>query len=147
MTDLSIFKVDLDTERPNPNDPTKVIRGDSPRTAFTKHNDMLDVLQGALRYVGETSPPNPVAGMQWGDPVTEPPTEYVRNNANTAWLLVSGPLDNRPSKYGQYLVSTLPDPADWIYSTVVVTNAAGGAKLCMSNGVNWNLINTSTPVT
>lgn len=147
MTDLAQYKVDLDTQRPNPNDATKVIRGDSPRTSFTKYNDVLDVLQGAIRHVGSVSPANPVPGMQWADPVTEPPTEYVRNSANTAWLLVSGPNDNRPNKQAKFLKTALPNPADWLNCTIVVTNAIGGSKLCMSDGANWNLVNTSTPVT
>lgn len=147
MTDFSLYHVDLDTERPNPNDPTKVIRGDSPRTSFTKYNDMLDALHGAVRYVGDSEPIDPVPAMQWAYTVTEPPTEYVRNAANTGWILVSSPVDTRPNKQTAYLLLDLPDPADWQFYTIVVTNATGGAKLCMSDGTNWNLVNTSTPVT
>lgn len=146
MPDLSIFKVDLDAVRPNPSNPTQTLRGDAPRTAFGKLNDMLDVLHSSLRHVGPVSPPNPVAGMQWADPVTEPPTEYVRNNANTAWILVSGPTDNRPKKHAEYTLASLPNPATWLRHTIIVTNASGGPKMCMSNGTQWNLLNTNTQV-
>lgn len=146
MTDLSLYRVDLDTERPNPSDPTKVLRGDPPRTAFTKYNDMLTALHGVLRHVGNVSPANPVAGMQWADPVTEPPTEYVRNNANTAWILLSGPDVNRPTKQGVFALAELPDPTDWQYHSIVVSDAAGGPKLCVSTGSAWNLVNTTTLV-
>lgn len=146
MTDLTLYEVDLDTERPNPSNPLATIRGDAPRTAFTKFNDALVALHGAIRHVSSVSPLNPVAGMQWADPVTEPPTEYVRNNANTAWILLSGPNVNRPSSPGKFLLSALPDPVDWEDSLIVVTDATGGPKLCMSDGSAWNLVNTTTLV-
>lgn len=92
MTDLSLYHVDLDTLRPNPNDPTKVLRGDAPRTAFTKHNDMLLALHQAVRHVGPIAPSPTTPWMLWLDTGTNPPVEKQRNAENTAWSLHVTPL-------------------------------------------------------
>lgn len=92
MTDFSVFAVDLDTARPNPNDNTQVLRGDAPRTAFTKYNDMLEAIHGVVRHIGPESPSPTSAWMQWLDTSVEPPVERERNGANTAWITRSGSL-------------------------------------------------------
>jgi hypothetical protein len=91
MTDFTIYEVDLDTQRPNPADNTKVLRGDPPRTAFSKYNDLLLALQGAVPHVGIEAPNPTVPFMKWFDTSVSPPVERYRNSANTAWLL-SNPL-------------------------------------------------------
>lgn len=87
MTDLSLYEVDLDTSRPNPYDNTKVLRGDSPRTAFTKYNDALLALNGAIRHVGSLAPSPTVPWMLWLDTGVVPPVERQRNADNTAWVI------------------------------------------------------------
>lgn len=46
----------------------------------------------------------------------------------------------------QYTLTTLPAASTNQYGLIVVTNATGGPKLCMSDGTNWNLVNTTTVV-
>lgn len=45
--DLSIYKVDLDTDQPNGG------KGESPRSAFTKYNNSLDTINGELTTLGD----------------------------------------------------------------------------------------------
>lgn len=87
MVDFTIFEVDLDTQRPNPNDNTKVLRGDPPRTAFSKYNDLLLALQGSVKHIGNEAPDPMVPFMEWTDTSVSPPVERYRNADNTAWLL------------------------------------------------------------
>lgn len=89
MTDFTIYTVDLDTQRPNPADNTKVLRGDPPRTAFSKYNDLLLALQGAMPHVSNEAPNPTVPFMKWFDTSVNPPVERYRNSANTAWLLAN----------------------------------------------------------
>lgn len=86
MIDFGDYKVDLETARPNPANNTQVVRGDSPRTAFTKHNDMLDALHESIRHVGPLAPSPTAAWMQWLDTGIDPPVERQRNALNTAWV-------------------------------------------------------------
>lgn len=92
MADLADFKVDLETARPNPFNNTQVLLGDSPRTAFTKHNDMIDALHALVNHVGPTAPSPSVAWMTWLDTSTSPPVNKRRNVDNTAWLPGNDPL-------------------------------------------------------
>lgn len=92
MADLSLYQVDLDTLRPNPNDPTKVLRGDSPRTAFQKHNDLVTALTVAIRHASPLAPSPTAPYMVWLDTGSNPPVEYQRNAADTAWVLKTAPL-------------------------------------------------------
>lgn len=85
MTDLVDFKVDLETARPNPFNNTQVLLGDSPRTAFTKYNDFLDVAHQVIRHVGPVAPSPTFAWMRWLDTSVDPPLERQRNAENTAW--------------------------------------------------------------
>lgn len=54
---------------------------------------------------------------------------------------VSGPL--RP---GQYTLASLPSASAFTGYEIDVTDAAGGAKRCRSDGTNWKIINTTTTV-
>lgn len=92
MTDLADFKVDLETARPNPFNNTQVLLGDSPRTAFTKYNDMIDALHALVNHVGPLAPSPTVAWMTWLDTSVSPPTHKQRNYNNTAWVPSSDPL-------------------------------------------------------
>lgn len=90
MTDLADFKVDLETARPNPFNNTQVLLGDSPRTAFTKYNDFLDVAHQVIRHVGPVAPSPTFPWMRWLDTGIDPPVERQRNAANTAWVITAG---------------------------------------------------------
>ena len=90
MTDLVDYKVDLETARPNPLNNSQVIRGDSPRTAFTKHNDMIDALHQLVRHIGPLAPSPTSPWMLWLDTSMSPPVARQRNQANTAWDLATG---------------------------------------------------------
>lgn len=107
MTDFSLYKVDLDTVRPNPNDNTKNLRGDAPRTAFTKYNDMLTVLAGSTINPSGDEPANPVPYMRWYNTSTNPPVEYVRNAANTAWTVLTYPSSDSVKKTGDVMTGDL----------------------------------------
>ncbi len=54
---------------------------------------------------------------------------------------VSGPL--RP---GQYTLASLPSASAFTGYEIDVTDAAGGAKRCRSDGTNWKILNTTTTV-
>ena len=56
-------------------------------------------------------------------------------------LAVSGPV-----KVGQYTIATMPSAAANPNAIILVTNAAGGAKLCLSNASVWQILNTTTTV-
>lgn len=51
-----------------------------------------------------------------------------------------------PFKPGSYTTTTLPSAALYSGYMILVTNAAGGPKYCVSNGTVWQLINTTTTV-
>lgn len=92
MIDFTLYQVDLDTARPNPFDNTQVLHGDSPRTAFTKYNDLLWALHDAVVHIGPLAPASPSAYMMWLDTGAEPPINKRRNSENTAWLVVESVL-------------------------------------------------------
>lgn len=86
MADLGLYKVDLTTEQPGGR------RGESPRAAFTKYNDLIDTLRGVVEHVGASAPTNPVAYMQWLDTGVNPAMIRRRNAANTAWVAITPAL-------------------------------------------------------
>lgn len=88
MADLTQYLVDLETQRPNPFDNTKVLRGDAPRTAFTKINDLIMALVGVVNHFGPEAPSPTYPFMRWNDTRFDPPKEMYRNAENTAWLEV-----------------------------------------------------------
>ncbi len=47
---------------------------------------------------------------------------------------------------GQFKLAGLPSAALSQYGVIIVTDATGGPKLAVSDGTNWNLMNTSTKV-
>lgn len=51
-----------------------------------------------------------------------------------------------PVECGVYMLATLPSAASYTYSMIIVSDATGGAKLCISDGTNWNVISTGSPV-
>jgi hypothetical protein len=51
-----------------------------------------------------------------------------------------------PSRLAPYTLSTLPTASGWTNFLIIVTNATGGPKVCYSNGTNWLILNTTTPV-
>lgn len=79
--------------------------------------------------------------------ITSPSNQYTGDVIN-----VSSVLNSRawtffgPTKFGEYTLATLPSAATNTGYYITVTDATGGAKLCRSDGTNWNLVNTSTPV-
>jgi hypothetical protein len=89
MIDFGDYKVDLDTARPNPTNNTQVVRGDSPRTAFSKYNDMLDAVHQVTRHVGPLAPSPTSPWMQWLDTSIDPHVERQRNSIDTAWVLAT----------------------------------------------------------
>lgn len=51
-----------------------------------------------------------------------------------------------PVNIGAYTLTTLPSASAYPNALILVTNASGGAKWCMSNGIVWQIINTTTTV-
>ena len=88
MVDFSQYEIDLDTERPNPNNPTVTRKGESPRTAFTKFNHLLGELNGVVNHVGPIEPSEIVAYMSWVDTSVVPAMVKRRNADNSAWVNV-----------------------------------------------------------
>lgn len=52
-----------------------------------------------------------------------------------------------PVLLGQYTLGTLPSAAANSGRLILVTDATGGQKVCMSNGSVWQILNTTTTVT
>ena len=59
----------------------------------------------------------------------------------TTSLQCSGPI-----RTGQYTLARLPSASAWTGYENDVTDAAGGAKRCRSDGTNWKILNTTTTV-
>ncbi|WP_440467108.1 hypothetical protein ACKI1H_29095 [Pseudomonas sp. YH-1] len=51
-----------------------------------------------------------------------------------------------PFRFPPYTLATLPSAAAYSGHCIEVSNAAGGAKICRSNGSVWQVINTTTTV-
>ncbi len=51
-----------------------------------------------------------------------------------------------PVRPGQYTMSSLPSASAFSGYEIDVTDAAGGAKRCRSDGTNWKILNTTTTV-
>ncbi len=114
MPDLSIYKVNLDTPQPDGR------KGESPRAAFTKYNDLVDDLQNGTtgRLISEIEPNSPFALMEWVDTSLSPPLIKRRNAANSAWVTI-GSYDQ---KLGTAAGANLP-------SGVTELGTAAGANL------------------
>jgi len=95
MADLSTYKVDLETSRPNPNNPLEVRKGDAPRTAFAKYNAVIDLLGDVVdgsTAISATPPDATVPYMTWID-TSESPARIKRRNADdTAWVTLGKAL-------------------------------------------------------
>jgi len=91
MANVSIYKVDLDTNRPNPNNPLEVRKGDAPRSAFTKINSAIDFfgdrIDGATIF-SNTAPNPAVAYMSWIDTSVNPALLKRRRADNKAWVTI-----------------------------------------------------------
>ncbi|MBF4442733.1 hypothetical protein, partial [Vibrio anguillarum] len=84
MADLSLYKVDLDTPQPNGR------KGESPRAAFTKYNDLLAHLEagGGGSFISATEPTQTFAFMEWIDTSTTPAIIKRRNADDNAWITI-----------------------------------------------------------
>lgn len=86
MPDLSIYKVNLDTPQPDGR------KGESPRAAFTKYNDLVSFLEentGAVSsLISDVEPTETFAFMEWIDTSTNPAVIKRRNRDNTSWLTI-----------------------------------------------------------
>ncbi|HGY0939434.1 TPA: hypothetical protein ACNUTR_002112 [Vibrio cholerae] len=100
MPDLSIYKVNLDTPQPDGR------KGESPRVAFTKYNDLVSFLEentgaaGSLisfleentgaagSLISDLEPTETFAFMEWIDTSTTPAVIKRRNRDNTSWLTI-----------------------------------------------------------
>lgn len=51
-----------------------------------------------------------------------------------------------PTKLGTFTLATLPSASAYNGYTIMVSNATGGQKLCVSNGTVWQIANTTTTV-
>lgn len=115
MPDYSLYKVDLDTVRPNPNDNTKTLRGDAPRTAFTKYNDLLTALKGSTTFVGNEEPSDPVAYMEWLDTSVNPPVKRIRYGNNSGWYVPSYNTTDTVKITGSVMTGALQSPTFYTF--------------------------------
>ncbi|RBM25621.1 hypothetical protein [Vibrio tarriae] len=115
MPDLSLYKVDLDTPQPNGR------KGESPRSAFTKYNDLIDELEGGAtgNVISSTEPAEKFARMQWVDTSVNPPLIKRRNSANSAWVTI-GSYDQ---KLGTAAGANLPSGVTELKNTVGIESA------------------------
>ncbi len=86
MPDLSIYKVNLDTPQPDGR------KGESPRVAFTKYNDLISYLEDNIgaggSLISNLEPTETFAFMEWIDTSTTPAVIKRRNRDNTSWLTI-----------------------------------------------------------
>ncbi|MVC41396.1 hypothetical protein D6V22_06735 [Vibrio cholerae] len=115
MPDLSLYKVDLDTPQPNGR------KGESPRSAFTKYNDLIDELEGGAtgNVISSTEPAEKFARMQWVDTSVTPPLIKRRNSANSAWVTI-GSYDQ---KLGTAAGANLPSGVTELKNTVGIESS------------------------
>jgi len=95
MANLSAYKVDLNTPRPNPNNPLEVRKGDAPKTAFEKFNNVVDLLGSVIdgsTVINDTAPAPTVAYMSWIDTSANPALLKRRNAANKTWVTIGPAL-------------------------------------------------------
>jgi len=113
MADMSLYKVDLETPRPNPNNPLEVRKGDAPKTAFGKINNAIEFfgerIDGATVF--GNAPPSPtVAYMSWIDTSTNPALLKRRSANNNSWVTIGPALQIALSRDMSNL-PTLTNPA------------------------------------
>ncbi|HDG1726540.1 TPA: hypothetical protein PFE81_003100 [Vibrio cholerae] len=115
MPDLSIYKVNLDTPQPDGR------KGESPRAAFTKYNDLVAELQNGTtgRLISEIEPSSPFALMEWVDTSLSPPLIKRRNSANSAWVTI-GSYDQ---KLGTAAGANLPSGVTELKNTVGIESS------------------------
>ncbi|EGQ9188912.1 hypothetical protein O1C43_000201 [Vibrio cholerae] len=115
MPDLSIYKVNLNTPQPDGR------KGESPRAAFTKYNDLVDELQNGTtgRLISEIEPSSPFALMEWVDTSLSPPLIKRRNSANSAWVTI-GSYDQ---KLGTAAGVNLPSGVTELKNTVGIESS------------------------
>ncbi|HGS5355345.1 TPA: hypothetical protein ACMDR1_001415 [Vibrio cholerae] len=86
MPDLSIYKVNLDTPQPDGR------KGESPRVAFTKYNDLVSYLEentgSAVSLISDVEPVETFAFMEWIDISTTPAIIKRRSRDNSSWLTI-----------------------------------------------------------
>ena len=109
-------------------------------------------------YTALNMPHTSGAGSQIAIPASMASRLHFRNQVGgnwTAWkeaatvdspsftgsLQCSGPI-----RTGQYTLASLPSASAWTGYEIDVTDAAGGAKRCRSDGTNWKILNTTTTV-
>ena len=127
MTDLSLYKVDLDTAQPNGR------KGESPRSAFSKYNDLVEQIENGVtgQYVGVNEPAAPFAFLEWIDSSTSPALIKRRNASNTAWNVI-GSIDQ---KIGTAAGASLPSGVTELKNTVGIetTQTASASKIPQAN--------------
>ncbi len=86
MPDLSIYKVNLDTPQPDGR------KGESPRVAFTKYNDLVSYLEdntgAAVSLISDVEPVETFAFMEWIDTSATPTIIKRRSRDNSSWLTI-----------------------------------------------------------
>lgn len=119
MTDLSLYKVDLDTPQPNGR------KGESPRSAFTKYNDLVTQLEGGAvgQFISNTAPTQTYARMEWIDTSTSPATVKRRNSLNTAWITIG----SYEQKIGTAAGANLPSGVTELKNSVGIEAATASA--------------------
>ncbi|MBJ6952879.1 hypothetical protein [Vibrio cholerae] len=119
MPDLSIYKVNLDTPQPDGR------KGESPRAAFTKYNDLIDGLEGGAtgNVISSTEPAEKFARMQWVDTSVTPPLIKRRNSENNAWVTI-GSYDQ---KLGTAAGANLPSGVTELKNTVGIESSTTSA--------------------
>lgn len=70
----------------------------------------------------------------------------VQINRATGLMTLESVASSGPIRPGQYTLASLPSASAFTGYEIDVTDAAGGAKRCRSDGTNWKIINTTTTV-
>ncbi|ENM3720991.1 hypothetical protein Q3S85_000674 [Vibrio cholerae] len=119
MPDLSIYKVNLDTPQPDGR------KGESPRAAFTKYNDLVKALEGGITgsVISNTAPTQTYALMEWIDTSTSPATVKRRNSLNTAWITIG----SYEQKIGTAAGANLPSGVTELKNSVGIEAATASA--------------------
>lgn len=67
-------------------------------------------------------------------------------NRSTGQTILESLSVTGPVRVGQYTLASLPSASAFTGHEIDVTDAAGGAKRCRSDGTNWKILNTTTTV-
>lgn len=116
----------------------------------TTNNALLRLTNSGNAFVGLDSSAGALSGVAYSLNLFRSgsfPVILSTNDTERMRIEASGGIvESQPHRFAQFTLSTLPSASAFNGYFIDVTNAAGGPKLCRSNGTVWQLVNTTTTV-